>query len=436
MFRLKVTISSLLILVFATNGAGMQNDKSKTPAQAIPTETRVYIRRQCLLGESKVLPSEGSQAGPEVFAAIAAIFLPLLIEKLLGGVAGALKKAGSEETLKSAGHLPTYLYRVTRDKKLIVNPHLQCVIVVRGQFSAPDPETEPEQIKFSEEGVFKDATEADESKRIKRLNENGIAVKEIAALYEAEIKLADDGTALRYQGKFLEVRRFQGGRSSETRGMVVSIGISGAGEKEGEPVLSLALMNLGEVTVHTDKKKEKSTFTVVGPDDLRRKRSSWLGGLAISKASLKAIEKLEFPKTKPGDAGHRTFFGVMPVTIEGIFIETENGNRALKFIGEVLDATKGDVTKAVSGEILKDREKEAAEAADAQEKLRQEERVAWGEYLEAKVDAAKAATAEEKEFRNFEANRKKALWCAKYLALEKVGQAPSGRQCTNEDLKQ
>lgn len=439
---MKVIIATLLLLFPLSEGA-LTKDKNKTPAQTEPpTETRVYLRRQCLLGEADILERNKTTPNAAV-AGILAIFVPLLIERLLGGVAGALKKAGSPETHKDSGRRPTYLYRLTRDKKIEGNPDLDCVIVIRGTFTEPDKEPlngPAPPLVFNPTGIFAGTTPAEETQRVSRLNANGIPVKDIVAVYEAEITTSDDKTALFYEGKFFEMKKFQSSRPSDMRAVVVSIGLVGAGENEGAPVLSLAMLNLGEVTTRQHKDINKRTYTVKGPDKLKGKRSSWLGGVGISEVSLKAVETMEFP-SKPSDPMHhdyKHFLGVMPVTLEGTFIETENGNEALKFIGEVLDASKGDVAKTLSGEILKDRGKAAAEATDALEKLRQEERTAYGEYLGADAAAKKPdnPTPEELTFRQFEARRLKAIWCGKYIALEKVSEAPAGRSCTSEDLKQ
>ena len=122
--------------------------------------------------------------------------------------------------------------------------------------------------------------------------------------------------------------------------------------------------------------------------------------------------------------------------------ETENGNKALRFIGEVLEASKEDLTKAVSSEIL-DKEKRATAAAEAREKLRVDEESAYAEFLKALAeldavglsDAAIAnppnnATAAQK-VKIFEAQRTLRLWCAKLNALKNIGETPSGtrRSC-------
>lgn len=366
-----------------------------------PYETRVYVRKQCLLSE----PNDISAVAPELLGALAAIFVPLLIGKAISGISAALRKAGSEKTLRDSGRLPTYLYRLSRQEGknvLSLNPDLGAVIIVRGVFSKPDDQTIPN-LTFSTPGVFLDPDDTD--KRIRRLNENGIPVTEIAAAYEARIIRSDDETALRYETRFFELNQYQD--SADKRTVVVTIALQGAGDKEGEPTLSLAMINLGEIR----------TGTVLGPDQLGSRRSAWLGGLGITDGSLKAIEKISFPANKAS-------LGIMPVTVEGMFAETEAANKALLFIADVLDATKDDVAKTVSAEILKDRNKQATEAADAVEKLRQEEETAYALYLKAKIAEAELVAGADPAKANsvrFEVERTKRAWCLKFQALKNLG---------------
>lgn len=412
MAKMKIMLAALLLLLPSTPMVMAKGDKKKDKAAAAADaryETRVYVRNKCVINPRPV--------EKEIIGALAGIFLPVLIEKLLGGLGGALKKAGDPETLRDSGRLPTYLYQLTQvDNKnaLRINPDLGCVLVIRGSFagaSTAEPNT-------------------DEASRIQRLRDAHIPVSEIVALYEAEIMLADDGTALRYEGRFFEINKFQGGRSlKEPRAVVVGLSITGAGDKEGEPVLSLALTNMGMVPAGT----------VMDAGQLTSKRSSWLGGLAISDASLKAIETIKFPDPKNPSRP----FGIMPVTIEATIAETDDGNKALKFIGDILDATKSDVAKTVSGEITKDRgaeaEKKAAEAADALEKLRQEEETAYTALLKAESELAEAGpppvngTDAQKaayKVKEFEVEKAKRALCVKSQALRNIGQAPDrGRTC-------
>jgi hypothetical protein len=410
MLKMKVTLVVLLLLLPSATPAALAkgSDKNKNAAADINYETRVYVRDKC------VVNPRPQQA--EFIGALAGIFLPVLIEKLLGGLGGALKKAGDPEKLQDSGRLPTYLYQLTSvnaKNVLRINPELGCVLVVRGMFAGAPATIE----------------NADEANRIQRLRDARIPVSEIAVLYEAEIMLSDDGTALRYEGRFFEINKFQGGRSpKQPRAVVLGLSITGAGDKEGEPVLSLALTNVGQV----------AAGTVMNADQLTSRRSSWLGGLAISDASLKAIETIKFPD--PNNPSRP--FGIMPVTIEGTITETDDGNKALKFIGDILDATKGDVAKTVSGEITKDRgaeaKKKAGEAADALEKLRQEEESTYSELLKAESDlaanplpaGADQAQQAAHKVKEFEVEKAIRAWCVKTQALRNIGKAPDrGRTC-------
>jgi len=196
--------------------------------------------------------------------------------------------------------------------------------------------------------------------------------------------------------------------------VVLSLTISGVGPKEGEPILSLAMINLGEL--HGGE--------ILEPDDLNSRQSSWLGGLAISEASLNAIQNM-----KPSDDP----VNVMPITIEATVAETKSGNGALKFIGEVLEAAKADVTKTVSGEIL-DGGKKAEQAASALEKLLGEEETAFAALLTAEHEFAKLpppsspSTEEDLRMRaikRFAIESAGRAWCLKLAALQQLGKAPN-----------
>jgi len=238
----RAVIGLISILASASQGCA----KSKKDSVVVPpnrVETRVYLRPQCLLGEEKVVPA------PRFAGALAAIFVPALIEKGLDAVSTALKKAGSEETPRDSGKYPTYFYRLSYDDKskkgkLSLNPSLGCAVVVRGTFKGPDPDEEQAVVSFPEPGLFLRTDE--EPKRIKRLNANNIPVIELVAEYESAISTADDGTALNYESRFLEIKGFQGTRSSDSRAVVVSLTFYGVGAKEDETTLSLALLDLGD----------------------------------------------------------------------------------------------------------------------------------------------------------------------------------------------
>ncbi|MBZ5538626.1 MAG: hypothetical protein LAO31_21985 [Acidobacteriia bacterium] len=391
---------------------GSQSFAASPATQPDRVETRVYLRQQCLLGEEKKV--EPTRA---IVAALAAIFVPALIEKGLDAVSSALRKAGDKQTLRDSGKYPTYLYRLSYDPgkqagKLSLNSDLGCAIVVRGKFSGPDPDYQSE-VSFPEPGLFLGSDQ--EGKRVARLNASNIPVKELAAEYEAAITTADDGTALKYDSRFLEIKAFQGSRSSENRTLVVSFTFAAAGAKEDETTLSLALMDLGEI----------KRGTVMGPGQLSSRRSGWLGGLAASDASTKAAGELAMG---PGKT-----FGIMPVTFEGMLIETEEGNAALVFIADVLSSAKSEAAKALSSAILPAERQKAAQAqVDELEKLRGEEEEAYGKYLSASDDLAQLkpdVPESTKAIKRFNVETAKRIWCGKYSTLRNLGIAPSGRQC-------
>lgn len=418
MSKRKALAAALALLLSLPTGALAGGAGTPAKEETVSYETRVYIKERCPI-------SPVPEAQKELIPALAAIFIPLLIEKALGGIGGALKKAGAEKTERDSGRLPTSLYRLTKTKEkstLAINPDFGCVVVVRGVFDKP--------------GASKDADYKDDE-TVARLRSGDIPVNDLAAVYEAAVKYSDDKTALRYMSTHFEMRKFQGSRSSKKRGVVVSISIVGAGAKEGEPVLSLALVNLGEVTAGA----------VMDSDKLSSKEGSWLGGLSISAASLKALETANFPGPDPNKKEDVKTYGIMPVTIEGMFAETEDGNKALRFIGDVLEATKSDVAKTLSGEILKDRDKAEEEAATASEKLRQEEETAYAAYLKAKgeycglglqstpADVTTLNTTSlpiAQRAKAFEFQRAKRAWSLKLTALQNFGlTSTSARDATD-----
>ena len=356
-------------------------------------ETRVYIKDRCL-----IRPKEPRETA-KLFPALAAIFLPILIEKLLGTAAAALKKAGADVTFRDSGRLPTYLYQLAKtgdSRELQLNPQFKSVIVVRGTFDRPG-----------------DDSDIDDSPAVEALRNGGIPVRELACVYEAQVEIADDGTALRYESRYFEVSRFIE-RDKDERAVVLSLTISGVGQKEGEPILSLAMINFGKV----------ERGTILEPEDLISKQSSWLGGLAISEASLNAIKKM-----KPSD----DTVNVMPITIEATIAETREGNAAFKFIGEVLEAAKTEVATTVSGAIL-DGGKKADAAASALEKLLSEEEAAFAELLNAEHEFTKLSppssppTEEElkaRAIKRFAIESAGRAWCVKLGALKQLGKAPN-----------
>jgi hypothetical protein len=100
----------------------------------------------------------------------------------------------------------------------------------------------------------------------------------------------------------------------------------------------------------------------------------------------------------------------------------------------VLDAAKGDVSKALSSEILKDRAKAAQDKADAKEALIEDEEAAYSAYLGAEADRRAAVAKPEPQYvidaKTFDSDRLKRVWCVKYNLIQTMGIQPThGGSC-------
>lgn len=390
-----------------------------------PIETRVYVRKQCLVSETKL------KVGQELGLELASIFVPILIKKAIGGLSSALKKAGKPKPLSDSGRYPTHLYQISGEsstgangettikKKLSLNPQLGCVIIVRGKFDGFDDPKKQTLIGLTQDEVKIPETSAELNNKIQILKASGIPVKEIALLYEAEIKKSDDITALYYEGRFLGINSFQNSKSSKSRNLVISIAIKTPGSEDGKQAnLSLALMNLGQV----------NTDLILGPQKMKNIRSGWLNGIGVTEEYTNTLGKMEVTDGKK--------VGFMPVTVVGEIIETENENKALLFIAEILSETKDEVTTKLSAEILKDRKKEAETEANEKaakiEQLLADEEKAYPEYLQAILDLNEAGIAIypvpsdiqptiAQQIKIAKVQEKQRAWCGKYKALLELG---------------
>ena len=276
-----------------------------------------------------------------------------------------------------------------------------------------------------------ESTKDGEDHRKNRLIENDIPVKKIAVVFEAEIISSKDQSAIRYQGKFLQVNSFQGKRSKrKTREMAINIAINSPGAKEDAPTLSLAIFNLGKISTENGP-------VIKRPSKLKNIKSGWLAGLGINKESMANIKRLNFELDTTRDA--------IPVTIVGGISETTKGNRILKFIADVLDSTKTKVGESVSEEIFKDRNATANEEADMVEKAKQEEENAGVTYLQKVTDLIDAKAEKEKvcknpnstvsqkniakakvDVKNAERENARRVWCVKIQSVINLGETPSG----------
>ncbi len=365
-------------------------------------ETRVYTRKQCLLSQDgKVGTVDDRSLG------LAGIFIPILIGKAIGSISGALKKAGDPETLKDIGRFPTYLYNLVlvggdgeSKRRVNLNSDLNCIIVVRGEFVSEDPE---DQRKISS-NINRSLFDVNlESERLIRLRESNIPIRKISMVFEAEMKLSNDKRAYLYESKFLQVNDFQGGRPQDSRSLVICLALYGVGAKEGEETLSLAMLNIGKLSRGVLSSKRISAV-----------KSSWLGGIGVPPDFLDSMSSISL--------SGRTSMGVIPITLEATIAETDSGNKALRFIADVLTAGSEKLTQNLSDQILQDRSKKAIEAEDAIEKAKLEEESAYKDYLEAQESlSAQAASTS----RAFDVVRTCRLWKRKFTSLQLTGVFPT-----------
>ena len=401
-------IINLVLVSACRKQPSLSNARFTNTPQQTNFETRVYIRKQCLLSEPKKLEEVKKVDKKGLPLALASIFLPIIIEKGIKAIGSALVNAGGEDKLQDSGILPTYLYQigVTDNGESIVelNPEFGCVILVRGNFTGPDegPDFDSPINYSSGTGILD--KQGQESQRIKRLDDNKIPVRKIAAVYEAKIHTSKEKNAFFYQSKFLQVNEFLGNRSSNIRGLVISFLMNGIAADEDDNELSVALINIGEI--------EKG---VILGDDISNKKSGWRKGLGLSPEQISLIQ----------DSNLNQSDGIAPVTITGTFTETENGNKALVFIGEVLKAGATAASEELSDQALKGKEREE-EKATAIEEMQVDEAQAYDAYITARISRRDLSSSNEEEIEQSVAKLEEAerKWCKKYNALKKLGRAP------------
>jgi len=377
------------------HGPGPDIPATPKPAETITlTATRLYVRDNCVLGYQ--------QAGGREFAAFLAPFIPVLIDKAYTGLVAAFRRAGSDTVTQKRATRPMYLYAYSdaaENKGLQLNPKFRCLILVDGEFNKDGGDDTP-----GSEPTVKEPHESPTSAEaaVRMLNDASIPVSNAHVVYEAMVRPSDDGTALFYSSRFLMVNQFLGAERGESaRGLVVNLNLIGAGSKPDDPVLSSAMINLGELTAGT----------ILGPKELASSRSEWAGGIGISQQSQDAFKQL--------GSNVKLY---MPVTATGVFAETKKGNAIAKFIADVLDGAKKDMEDAAN-KAMNPVERAAAaktSTADTEAALKAEES-AYEDYLKAK------AAGTDTELKKFELARATRIWCNAYKAATKLGTVKGDR---------
>ena len=410
---------TVCLALAASCRSASSNASSNVPAAPLPAktpgeETRVFLRPGCLLSES----------GPTAFGqeSILGTIVPVLIDKTLGFAVSALKKAGDKEVVKKIAELPTYLYtrQTTNPPSLALNPDFGCIILVQGQFTANSnafAPAKPLSFKTSEALTAK-GPDADKA-RLERLQENGIPVSQVKMLAEVRVIPAVDGTAVRYEPRFLWTTEFLGERSKDSRTLVVNLAIAGATAKPDDSSLSSAIVDFGEI--HRN--------SIYGRDhSFPPPRSTpWAGGIGVSKESAEAFKaKFDNPRIDR----------YMPVTFVVGFAETADGNALAKFLADLLDSNKKEIASFANERLNPDEKAKAAEQVVIdQGKLLDAATAAYQNYLAARaafqsaIDATSATppvplNAERRAQLDFERKRTQRLFCNAYAALKKSGAKP------------
>lgn len=315
------------------------------------SELRVYLRQDCLINPVPVIAAERTI----VPAALLGVVVPKLIESALSGVATALKKAGSEETVQVSGSAFENLYVADTHQALRVNPTLGSILAV--WFGPHDDKTPDDRVALALKAaalVPADAT--------------------VTGVFEAMVRTTSDNTACFLDARHFSARGFVGDRHKDRRGFVVSVAIATpSADPEGHTVA------LGHVDFGMVERGASMIPDGHAADRFPRYRSNLLPWAPISAASKAAYDR----DVAAGRAAERSY---MPVTFTVTVSETAEGNVFLLKLGELIGGVAGEAATELSKQLLaRDAAAITDQAVDA-EKL-------YDEELKATVDEAKARQA-------------------------------------------
>ena len=194
----------------------------------------------------------------------------------------------------------------------------------------------------------------------------------VGGVFEAAIRSAQDGTAFFLDARHFSVRSFIGDRRGDERDFVVTLSLSTpAATTEGD-TFALGTIDLGALS-----RGDSVIPAGQALDAFPRYRSNLMPFSTISKASKAAYDR----DVGAGRAQERRY---MPVTFSLTVSETDDGNRFLLALGELLSGAAKDAAGAISKRILP----EEIERADAGEAARAEK--LYEEELKAELAVRKA----------------------------------------------
>jgi hypothetical protein len=326
-------------------------------------ELRVYLLNEPLINPAPP-PADGQRT--IVPTALLALVTPKLIEGVLTGVATALKKAGSDQTVQISGETVANLYVADAQQALRPNPSLRTLLAVWFEPPAADASAGDH-----------DATGSD---RVTAALEAAKLVprgSSVGGVFEAQLRETDDRTAFFLDARHFSIRTFLGDRHRDRRGYIVSVGLAvPAADPEGHTI-ALGHVDFGSLT------RGASVVAQGQPiDAYPRYRSNLMPWSPISSASKAAYDR----DVAAGRASGREY---MPVAITVTVSETAEGHPFLLKLGEILGGAARETGAAIAKQIAAggaEREPTAAEKAATAEEL-------YDEELKAQVDEAKARRA-------------------------------------------
>lgn len=366
-------------------------------------ETRLYVRQTC--------PS-GNVVTAEIAAAAAAI-IPALLDKSIGAVATAIRKA-SEESKKSiaAEHNDHFYTGIIENGSIKVSQGFVCLILVDGKFGKPLLKKDGAPIVAGDGPFESDSKNLDQTEKkgkraevMKFLKRVGLR-NEPSLYFEGVFKVSKDESAFRVVPNLLHYpkhlaswswgRKFESvitismyPPSNESEAKSFSVGVISLGNVVGKswasstelpdvqtrwmsfpPIpastkaivaeiqaLDLALSDISQQV--SDAESELSSSTGKDADALKK---------AIRDGKRK-IELIQVKKTKAQSTSAKVFLNFLPYTTRVELVETRKASKFLALVADLLDAGKDPAKDAVisamtpKDESAKTTQQESAELA-------------------------------------------------------------------------
>jgi hypothetical protein len=324
-------------------------------------ELRLFLLKNCIINPAPAARLETTS--------LLTLALPKLIELGIGGIATALKKAGADDTEQVTASEFTTLYVTNAAKNLVVNESLGCVLGAYGVFAEQDGRK----------------TDGDDV-ALRALEAHGLVPKnaDIAIIFEAAVVPTSDLTAFHLEVRHFSVRSFIDGTRGE-RAYVATLAVttpSASADGRAIAIGNISLGRLGRAALPIPAGRPLGTYP--------RYRSNLMPWNRITGDANAAYES----DVKAGTVKA----GYMPVTVTLTLSETENGNKFLAALGELLGGSKKEVATEIASLISPDdRQKAAAEERDAIEKLLKAEEDARIAVKEAQANLAAAGQTPEKK---------------------------------------